>query len=161
MPSRSSREWTSLEELRGDFLRHASRDQFPPAFLASRLPNCNSPWGMLCRLALEDGSSRGLSTLSSETLQLHSVFINYPSSKAHKVWIYLLALFIAHVQSKPRAILKPTRQHWYPQGSSCFSQTQQSWSLRVTHTKLLFSSPSAQWRQWSWPSPGWAVHCRS
>lgn len=57
----------------------------------------NGPWEMLRRLALENGSSRDLSTLSSaETLQLQSQFINYPSSKLRKVWIYLLAPLTAY-----------------------------------------------------------------
>lgn len=56
---------------------------------------------MLCRLVLENGSSRDLSTLSSaETLQLQPRFINYSSSKPHEVWIYILALLIAHEQSR-------------------------------------------------------------
>jgi len=38
MLSRSSREWSSPEELSGDFLRHDFRDQFPPAFLSSVAP---------------------------------------------------------------------------------------------------------------------------
>lgn len=67
--------------------------------LLSHQAGCNSPWVILCRLALECGSSRDLSTLSSaETLQMQCHFINYPSSKLHKVWIYLLALLIAHAQ---------------------------------------------------------------
>lgn len=37
------REWSSLEERRGDFLRHDFRDPFPPAFLWNGLPNGNGP----------------------------------------------------------------------------------------------------------------------
>ena len=57
-------------------------------------------------------------------------------------WLYLL-----HTHSlEPRAILKPSRQPWCPQDFSCASQALQRWSLRMTHTKLLFSSPAVQCR---------------
>lgn len=73
---------------------------------------------------------------------------------------FWLSLLYMH-SPEPRATLKPRRQHWCPQDSSCASQALQCWSLRLTHTKLLSSSPSVQWRQWFWPSPGRAVQCRS
>lgn len=57
-------------------------------------------------------------------------------------WLYLL-----HMHSlEPRAILKPSRQHWCPQDFSRASRALQRWSLRMTHTKLLFSSPAVQCR---------------
>lgn len=64
--------WDMLSEISSHLLSHQA--------------GCNSPWAILCRLALEWGSSRDLSTLSfAETFQMQSHFINYLSSKLHKV----------------------------------------------------------------------------
>ena len=106
--SRWEAAWENLlvnaeQKQQGVELSGGAERRFPEAWFQRSVPTCfpieRGPWEMLCRLALKNGSSRDLSTLSSaETLRLQSHFINYPTSKPHKVWIYLLVL-LAHALS--------------------------------------------------------------